>query len=241
MSSDYMFGKDINSILESLARIEKQFGKSEKCRCKEHGKPPFSNAFLDYVTIVAPPAQPTPTSVVSRTGGIAWWPGKSGVDNGYRTPTPDRKEDFVLFGFMVSGLWGSVNYVDYEAINATIWPVVNKLYDDNISLKDFNYYDLNQNVKHTNAPDDLCVLGYYSRNANLWSWVAIQFNHTYQQSDNSCCWSLLFNMDGKPFARADDWNTLVFQAGRYQIALWNGNNLANYGINFQFQQIKVYP
>lgn len=169
MSADYLLGRDIAELRESLRRIEAQLeawgrrGQDEAGQAEHRG-------FISTTSV--PRASPFPAAPAkpehALAASIRWK--ATDESNSRRVRLPDGSAEIVFFAYMLGPI-ADVNPGIPADISALIWPNVASLYNSDTSASQRYYY------RPTGRNNDTAVLGYYNKAASLWSWILIEFWH----------------------------------------------------------------
>jgi hypothetical protein len=197
MSLDYLLGKDMNSLQESIRRIDSRLDaieRSRKCTCADNVR--LSTRVSRSPFIWSLGAQPTPTreNISAKPSGpppFDW----SATDESSTTRIQVGSDLFTLFAFMLDA--NKYAYTDPSTFSGVIFPYVEDLYNSDQSAVPSGYRPVGWQGR-------FCVLGIYSGTLGVWNFLAVQFCIAYQDDDSTvCCCSSTYGNDGNPVVGAD--------------------------------------
>jgi hypothetical protein len=231
----YHLGKDIALMQESLCRIEARLDSCSRVKTSSCGETRTeAQQTISHSTLVSPPAVPIPKEHRrdDRLLSTIRWRATD-VSQSKRALAPTGDVEFSFFGFMLDGASGS----NSTLISQTVWSEVADLYAQDRSATPYYYY------RPTGFKGDVCVLGGYSQQLNLWNWVAIEFWHTYSSgpgsgNQNLCCMVFTYGNDGTMFQSKYGWDPdVLILFGQYKCRLRYADTDYEYGVGFSFMEI----
>lgn len=233
MAEDYILGKDIALIQQSILRLEERLACIES-QLTGSCLSALTRGDLDDgpTTAIVGDMPPASVSGVANAATIAW--SATDVHNIRRVPTPDRTADFCFFGFIVTA-----QAFQSQLIADTIWPVVSKLWNDDISAAP--YYS-GYRPTGFRGIDYCCVIGFYSKNLNWWNWIGIAYQHV--QDNPNARYSRSYDMRGNiiPYATKRSWDPNVILSApadqKYKVTTRYADADTEWGVHLAFRALR---
>jgi hypothetical protein len=226
MSLDYLLGKDMASVQDSLRRVESRLDVMERrmtCRCRENHTG-HSMTSKSNLTIL-PKGIPVLDQIDVKSGlvSVDWTATQDSVSR--RAVTPDLKEVFVFFGFMLRRT--DINVGIPDTISTTIWPIITDLNSKDLSASQYFGY------RPTKYQADSCIIG-YSNPSGFWNWCTIEFWHT---EGGDCCFSWMYDRLGNPLWIGEPGkHAVLFTDINYKFTVTYADCDSEYGLAFNFDQ-----
>ena len=234
MSTDYLLGKDLAQLQQSICRLEARLNSIElRLPCDSSSSQPEFDPRVSLTPIAIAGAVPPDEKRAEATTATIAWP-TTNVHNIRRVPTPDRAAELVFFGFILD-----IPAYEAQKITDTIWPVVSRMWTDDISLAtDYGGY------RPTGFRGAYCcVIGFYSRNLNWWNWIAIAYQHV--QDNPNARFSKAYNMNGDLISGTakNGWDPDVILSApadeKYKVNARYADADTEWGVHFYFHSLRT--
>ena len=194
MSADYLLGKDIASIQESLRRLEARSGSIGTCSCGNvlqgtgslAPSIPPADSIVGYSRSISRPASQGQVGSIN----ILW----RATDEASVTKQfpPDGGAEYVLQAFMIPP-----NSPYDSTLDSLVQQELQSLCSRNVSGDPAHYY------RPTNRRGQTCVLCLMNCRAGTYGWIAVEFSHCLS---GSCAFSTTFDMNGNAVSSKWDWD-----------------------------------
>lgn len=221
MSSDYLLGKDIATLMESLRRVEGRMEALERSRCNcQHREQPEMPTIAEVPSILLPSEQ----SRESVRDSLAVSIGERLADpRPGKHSSPDGLQEFVFLAFTVRGQ----SSPDDPAFWNIVWEEGRRLCNENKSVS--------MDEVDVTRVNELCLFGYFNCTTGYANWITVWPGLIY--SNGSCCASSTNHPNGQFFRKEGfDPDVVWKSSNKYLITIRYADNDRR-GIIFKFQPI----